>query len=158
MDNVPAEALRWISEIFLNHKTPFQISGGLAANIYGSPRELADIDVEILEKDFPEVLSDFSGYVVFGPERFRDKYWDIFLMTLNYHGQSIDISAADSTKIFNSVTGKWESVPADISKAEIKEVFGISVPVCSLQELITYKKKLRRDFDLEDIEFLSRSS
>lgn len=42
-----AEALRWITGILQERKIPFQISGGLAANCYGSPRPLNDIDIDV---------------------------------------------------------------------------------------------------------------
>src|SRR3989338_11339919 len=39
------EALIWIIGVLKRHSIPFRISGGFAAKIYGSTRELADIDI-----------------------------------------------------------------------------------------------------------------
>jgi len=45
------EVLKKVVQIFIENKIQFQISGGLAAIIYGAERSLYDIDVEVYKKD-----------------------------------------------------------------------------------------------------------
>lgn len=44
------EALAWITNILKKYSIPFQITGGLAAILYGSKRPLEDIDIDIPEE------------------------------------------------------------------------------------------------------------
>lgn len=149
------QAFKWIVHILQKHSAPFQISGGLAAKVYGAERELVDIDISIPEEDFDKILNDVKEYIVFGPKRFVDENWDIFMMTLRYQGQDIDICAAEA-KIRNAKTGEWETDNIDFTKSEMKDIWGLSVPVISKEYLVSYKKKLARDVDIEDINAISK--
>jgi len=88
-------ALRWIVDVLHRHQVPFQITGGCAAKTYGSTRELNDIDIDIPRKDFKKILTAVKPYITFGPQRYKDGKWDVYLMTLNYIGQEIDIGSAE---------------------------------------------------------------
>ncbi|TSC53194.1 MAG: hypothetical protein LiPW39_399 [Parcubacteria group bacterium LiPW_39] len=151
-----AKAFKWIVKILKKHTVPFQVTGGLAAKIYGSQRELNDIDIAIPEKSFADILSDVKGYLVFGPERFVDENWDLSLMTLRYQDQEIDICGGDTIKIRNSKTKKLIDHPTDFPKFEIKEIYGVSVPVVKKEKLIDYKKILGRSADMEDVKAISK--
>ena len=94
-------AFKWIVDILRENHIPFQISGGLAAKMYGSKRRLYDIDVDIPDHLLRRLVSRVKPYVIFGPARFKDECWNLKLMTLKYHGQLIDISGAKKAKIFN---------------------------------------------------------
>jgi hypothetical protein len=149
-------AFCWIVGILNNHKIPFLIDGGFAARLYGDARALADIDIDIPEDRFSELLPEVSGYVKFGPAQYEDEHWDLFLMTLSYEGQDIDLSGAGEAKIFDQNAKMWVKVNNDFSKASVKEVYGISVPVIPEIELIGEKEKLRRDVDLIDVAQMDR--
>lgn len=146
--NTPKEALIWILK---KHKIPFQISGGLAAIVYGANRPLADIDIDIPDDQFNHIINDVKPYIVFGPARFKSDKWDLMLMTLNYQGQEIDLSGADSTNIFNEQTGEWIKLTEDLTVAPVKKVFNLDLPVIPIKSLIFYKKILAREVDLIDI-------
>lgn len=148
----PKSALKWIMAILRKKHIPFQIAGGLAAIAHGATRPLADIDIDISEEDFPQILDEISAYIIFGPARYKSKYWDLVLVTLNYKGQAIDISGAYTTKIFNKKRKKWQKIKTDFNKTEIKKVFGLTVPVIARDALINYKAILNRKVDQIDVQ------
>lgn len=150
--NNPKAGLIWITDILKKHKIPFQITGGLAAIAYGATRSLADIDIDTPDDQFNHIVNDVKPYIIFGPARFKSDKWDLMLMTLNYQGQEIDLSGADSTHIFNERTGKWIKICEDLATAPMKKVFDLNLPVISYQSLVNYKKILSREVDLIDIE------
>lgn len=80
----PKKAFRWIINILKKHQVPFQITGGLAAQAYGSKRPLNDIDIDIPEDRFNEIVPNVKDYITYGPAHFIDERWDLFLLTLNY--------------------------------------------------------------------------
>ena len=131
----------------------YKISGGLAARLHGARRELADIDIEVSDADVGKIAEDVKPFIIFGPARYVDESWDLWLMTLEYEGQEIDIAGTDA-KIFNQKAQCWENCPGDLQTIEIKEAFGRKVPVESLKSLIAYKAILSRDVDLDDIQQL----
>lgn len=148
------EALIWITNILQKQKIPFQITGGLAARAYGSKRKLADIDIDIPEDSFVKIRDDVSPYIIFGPVQYKSKRWDLFLMTLNYNGQEIDLSGAYKTKIYSIQDKVWTTQSTDLSKSNQVSIYGVDLPVVSRDELIAYKKILARRVDLLDLEFL----
>ena len=146
------KAFEWIISILRRHKIPFQISGGLAAEIYGSQRKLADIDIDIPKDKFIDIVSEVKDYIVWGPKRYKDKNWNVFLMTLKYANQKIDISGGPTERIFDKKEKHWVNDRVSFSKKEIKKIFGIYVPVITRQELIRYKKQISRKIDDIDVE------
>ncbi|MFH2136242.1 MAG: hypothetical protein ABII19_01205 [Patescibacteria group bacterium] len=145
------EALRWIVGILEKHKIPFQITGGFAAKIYGSKRPLNDIDIDIFDKDFSKIAGDAQEFIIYGPAHYIDERWDCILMTLNFNGQKIDISGASSMRICDDRTGEWKDMPADLSKAVSKEIYGRTIPVIPPEDLIDYKSMLAGEHQKEDI-------
>lgn len=143
-------AFKWIVGILEKNKIPFQITGGLAAVFYGSKRPLYDIDIEIPTDRFDDLKNDVEGYTVFGPERYVDDRWDLFMLTLRYNNQPIDIGSAE-VKIRQNEKEPWSVDVTDFSKSVYGEIFGIKVPIVPKYSLINYKKILNRETDLEDI-------
>jgi hypothetical protein len=144
-------AFLWIIGILRKYDIPFQIGGGFAARLYGATRELADIDIDIPEDRFSEIISDVKDYIKFGPAQYRDDSWDLFLMTLSYGGQDIDIAGAYDCKVFDQSKKEWATVRDDFTTASIKSIYGINVPVMNRDGLIAYKTMLGRDVDKIDI-------
>jgi hypothetical protein len=148
------KAFHWIIGLLESKKIVYRIIGGFAARVYGSDRELADIDIEIADKDIPRLVEGVKPYIVFGPARYLDENWDLNLMTLQYLGQEIDLAGADA-KIFNQKTKLWETLASSTGDIELKEVYNKKVPLESRRSLIFYKTKLAREVDLEDVRQIS---
>lgn len=131
---------------------PYQIAGGLAARAYGATRELVDIDIDIPQVGFNKIYDSVKEYIIDGPSQYQDDQWDLHVMTLLYHGQEIDLASTDNLKIFNALTSKWELLITDLSKACLIDLMGTKVYVIPVDDLLSYKKLLRRHVDLADIE------
>ena len=153
------EAFFWLMKILRKEKVPYQISGGFAARIYGSKRPLADIDIEIHDKDFKKIMPYIdSKYILKGPRNYKDNQFDIYGLFLKYKGQKIDVCGADTEKLFDKRKGKWHKEKVDLNKTITKKVYGMSVKIVPLKNLIGYKKILLRQVDKIDIKNLSRLS
>ncbi|KKR43929.1 hypothetical protein A2356_03490 [Candidatus Nomurabacteria bacterium RIFOXYB1_FULL_39_16] len=145
-------ALRWIVDILDKHKINYQISGGFAGKIFGCKRELNDIDIDISKKDFDKILPEISTYIIYGPSHYIDAKWDLELITLNYHGQEIDIGDCDNILISNKERTKWISFATNFSKTLDINLNGIKIKVINPKDFIEYKKELDGEHQLEDIE------
>lgn len=146
------EALKWMIGVFNHHNIPYRIGGGLAAKVYGSPRPLNDIDFGIPEKCFSIILPEISQYITYGPSRWNnDGKWDCELITLNYHGQEIDISGTETIKISNKERTEWMSIDKSSDALDIN-IQGIDVRVMEPNELKDYKKELDGEHQLIDIQ------
>jgi hypothetical protein len=152
--NVPetvANALRWIIGILHRRAIEYQMTGGFAAKLYGSPRELNDIDVDICERDFKTILPDISDYVIDGPAHYNDGKWDGEFITINYRGQRIDIGGIDSLRITNKKRTEWIPYQRSYFDTLQIEVHGMMLKVLSPRKLIEYKKELDGKDQLIDI-------
>lgn len=133
-------ALKWITGILENLKIPYQISGGLAARIYGSGRPVNDIDIDVPEDRMEEIVPRVKKYIIQDLGRHKEKKWDLKLMVLDYHGQLIDISGAENIKIFNETSQEWELHPSKLNQARACEFMGLKLPVNNPKELLEYKR------------------
>lgn len=146
-----SRALKWISQILNKHHIPYQITGGLAAQVHGSHRPLIDIDIDLPNAAITQILPEISPYLRYGPRRYHSREWDILLATLNYHGQLIDLSGADDGLIFDRNAQQWVQCKVDFSTVQWRSIAGLQVPVIAKSELIHYKSILCREVDLMDI-------
>src|SRR3989344_5295540 len=94
------EAFQWIVKILRKNNISFLINGGEAARIYGSKRELADIDIDISKRDFNKLLPQVQKFIKHKPKIYQDNHWKIYMMTLQYKNQLIDIGAKEKALIF----------------------------------------------------------
>ncbi|OGH86850.1 MAG: hypothetical protein A2469_04010 [Candidatus Magasanikbacteria bacterium RIFOXYC2_FULL_40_16] len=152
------QALDWIVKIIRKEKIPFQICGGFAANIYGSTRPLADIDICVPNEKVFVIQKNVGKHIIYGPKRYKDKEFDLLLMTLKYKGQEIDICGADSMKLFNKKTKKWAPDKTNFNKSVKKKVHGLFIPVIPIKELIAYKQKISRRVDIQDVKSLLKKA
>jgi len=147
------KAFHWIINIIERNKIPYKISGGFAARVHGVDRELADIDIEMPEEFLKIVENETSQYIISPLQMFIDENWKIVLMTLNYEGQEIDICSTEA-QIFNQKTKSWEQRNGNLENSINTEIYGKSIKIDSIQSLISYKSKLGREVDIEDVKQL----
>lgn len=147
-------ALKWIVEILNRKKIPFQIGGGFAARMYGVERELADIDIALPTNKFSELVPEVKEYITYDLRHYKDKKWDVTGMTVEYKGQILDFVGAQGKKIFDEKNNEWIILENNFSTSELKEVYGITIPVMARDRLIAYKKILLREVDKEDLRSL----
>lgn len=150
-------SLQWLLGIFEAHKVPYQISGGLAAHLYGANRPLNDIDVEISETRFAEILPDIQQFVVYGPDHFKDEKWDCQLIVLNYEGQKINIGGSDSLMVSNKEGTAWmpaQKLPYNTLDVNIHDM--LTVKVMHPRELLELKKELNGEHQQVDIDAIQK--
>jgi hypothetical protein len=150
------EAFHWIVKILEKKKIPFQITGGLAAKVYGSQRELADIDIDVPENEFEKILPEVKDFIIFGPARYKDESWDLWLMTLLYLEQEIDVCGAYEVQVYDKNVEQWVWLETNFPAAQINKVFDLEVPIVSRAALIDYKLKIKREVDLADLDAIGR--
>ena len=148
-------AFLWIIDILEKNNIPFQITGGFAARVYGAKRRLADIDIDIPEIKFRKLLPSVKAHRIFGPKRYRDKTFDVLLITLIYAGQKIDISGCESEKYYDRKQNRWVRSKG-LSHSVKRTIYGKSVPVIPLENLIKYKSQTLRGVDKKDLDFINR--
>jgi len=101
------------------------------------------------------VQNRVKKFIIYGPKRYKDNVFDLLLMTLKYKGQEMDIYGINSEKLFNKKTNKWNKARINLSKTTKKKVFNLIVSIIPLKDLISYKKKISRNVDIQDIKALS---
>ena len=145
------EAFLWITNLLKINKIRYQITGGFVAKIYGSSRGFDDIDILLSNNNLFQI-KNLCTNTIYGPKRYKDKHFDVLLLTLNYENQEIDLIGADDRKIFDKSKNKWiNKRKIDFNKSNIKEIFSKKVPIIPLNDLISIKKSLGRKKDLYDV-------
>lgn len=148
-------AFTFVESFFKKQGIKAVYEGGFAANLYGTTRELADIDINIPERYLDECATHFAKYITFGPKMYRDKNWRLLMFTMCYKGQVVDICSNKTIEIFDKTTQKWVTPDGARSKGIPMNVFGQEIRVIKKKDLISYKSKLRRRVDIADVKELS---
>lgn len=148
------EALIFVDQFFKRQGIKCLYEGGFAAKLYGSRRELADIDINIPERHLLMAAKYLSKYITFGPKVYRDKNWRLLMFTMSYKGQVVDVCSNRTIEIFDKNKRKWVVPDGARSKGTSMEVFGQTINVIKKKDLISYKSKLRRRVDMFDVKEL----
>ena len=145
------KALKWVTKILRDQKIPYQISGGLCARFYGTTRRINDIDIDIKEIDFPRLQAIMQPYVIFGPDIYVDKKWEVLIMILKYKDQLIEFTSGDFSKISNSGRTKWLVFRYDLHDVNIIPWEGVTLNLMRPEKILRYKKHLDGKKQKEDI-------
>ena len=148
-------ALRYIVSLLQGNNISFQITGGLAAVLYGARRPVYDIDIDVCENDIPKIREIFLKDIVTDYHHLQDEKFDLYLLILSVYGVSVDISQLERACIYD-VRGERVEMQSDIARAKNIAWEDMALPVQDKQELITYKTILNRDIDLSDIQEMSK--
>lgn len=146
------EAMAWISGVFSGHGVPYQVVGGTAAFAHGGRRPIVDIDIYAPLSQAGAILDEIRGRIVWGPQHYRDEYWDLTFLKIDYGRVRIEVGDTDSSpRYFSTSHGGWRDQTIDHRNSVVLPVFDILVPVMPLPELLRYKADLGRPVDLVDI-------
>jgi len=144
-------ALKWVIKILRDQKVPYQISGGLCARFYGATRRINDIDIDIRKIDFPCLQAIILPYVIFGPDQYIDKKWNVFIMILKYQDQLIEFTSGDFSEISNTDRTKWLVFRYDLQDVNIIPWEGTTINLMRPEKILRYKKHLDGKKQKEDI-------
>lgn len=151
-------ALDWIIPLLKNREIPFQITGGFAAHLYGAARPVNDIDIDLPTSHLNLLLPDLSSYVANPAQRHKDATWDLYVCTLDFNGQLIDLTGASDAFIKNKDTGRWDALEMNFDTVVWRDAFGHSLPLQNQTDLIAYKLKIKYDEEkhLDDVAAVRR--
>ena len=145
------QALGWIVDVLRRLDVPFQAVGGLAAQVYGAKRPLADLDFYVPTSRIDDVAAATTAYISRLPSPYRDECWDLTFMKLGYAGRPIEIGGADGARYFHRQAGLWRDAGIRFDGSVEKTLFGVRISVMPLEQLIEYKQRLGRDVDRQDV-------
>ena len=161
MNKKTLNALHFIVDIFNKHKIPYRIGGGFAAHIYGSTREVNDIDISLSGKYFDLIIPEVKDYLKSGVKYYSGEKWDCSYLSVTYHNQKIDITDIDTLRMSNKDQTEWFQTRDKYCKFPniIKIVDGIEVSLIDPRDLVAYKKELAdkdHQYQLDDIDAVKK--
>ena len=86
-------ALNWIVDFLESNDIAYVACGGLAARVYGSERELNDIDFYVPHKSYNAVVDFGRLYITYGPIHQQTEHWDLEYVQFNYQDQEVEIGS-----------------------------------------------------------------
>ncbi len=158
MEEKTIRGLRWIISILNKNEIPYRIGGGFAAHVYGSLRPVNDIDISLPGKYFSVIVAEVSEYVTAGPKHYSNEKWDCDTLSLNYHGQDIDMTDIDTLRMSSKEKTEWFQTKDHFRKFDTvpTEVAGIKVLLIDPRDLVAYKKHLDGGHQLVDVEAVQK--
>lgn len=145
------DALTWIVRLFEEKGVPYQLVGGLAARAYGATRPIVDVDFYVSADGFERIEPDLEPYFLRPPSRYEDEDWSLTFSRVEYAGQAIELGIAEGAKFKDHSRGTWEDAAIDFDAGVRKELFGVELQVMPRSQLISYKEKLGREVDRQDL-------
>lgn len=151
-------ALDWIITLLKHKQIPFHITGGFAAHLYGATRPINDIDIDMPTACLDSLAPELREFMEFAPQRHKDTTWDLYVATVNYQGQLIDLTGDTDAYVCNKNTGAWNPLEMNFNEVNWIEAFGHQLPVQNTRDLISYKLKIAYDEfkHLGDVEAIRR--
>jgi len=138
------KALQIVIPWLEDHDISYMVFGGVANSFYGRPRQTFDIDIKIslnLDEELSRFLHDIKKIGTIIPENPFQFIKETMVCPVEVHDTKIDFVIA-------GLPFEKEAVQRSIRQ----EIFGISMKVCQVEDLIIQKAISTRDKDWEDIE------
>lgn len=150
------QAIKWIVAIFDENKISYRIGGGAAVHLYGSSRPVKDIDIALSGKYFSVIIPLVRDHIIAGPQHYLNEKWDCTTLSLNYHGQDIDLTDVDTLLMRSKDGTEWIRNKEIYDKYPdvVKEVEGLKVTLMHPQALLGYKEHLNGEHQRADQRFL----
>jgi hypothetical protein len=145
MPELEKRGLRWL------------IGGGFACYVYGIPRKLTDIDIDIdTSKDaaaFKDLLATVDPYITQPLIHFVDQNHDNYNFEITVAGQLMDICPMAEVKVFDRNASAHVAFYEGFPATEEGDFFGLKLPLLSKQLIIKGKEMYpwQRETDLSDI-------
>jgi len=156
-DFMKIPALDWIIEYLESNTIPYVVCGGLAAQAYGSTRDLADVDIYVPDEYLYQIVQMGKNYVTYGPARYVDDEWDLTFVQFEFENQKVEIASDKECKILDSEIGEWHQEIIDFNQYKVCYIYDRPIKVMKKDDLISYKRKLNRQVDIEDIKQIQQS-
>ena len=148
-------AARTVLSACLNHSMPIQLTGGVAAFMYGAKRPLYDVDFTVFDADLERCSLLCLPYSSCAVTAFEDEFWRFRQFSCVVNGWNVDV-AGHSAQLFSAQHRRWVDWTSDLSRPCLKSCWGELLPLEPLDQLIEWKSQLRRPADLLDLGQLSR--
>jgi len=158
MTEKKTEALKWIAKILNDNGISYRVGGGMATNLYGSGRPVNDIDISISGVSFLDIIPLVKDCISAGPKHYQNEKWDCVTLSLNYEGQDIDLTDADTLLMKKKDGSEWIKNREIYQKYPdvIKDVEGIKISLMDSRVLLEYKRELDGDHQKFDRDFLEK--
>lgn len=138
------DALEQVDAFLKAHNIPFAVIGGIANAVRGEPRTTHDADLKVLVKDMTIAQFRALAEARFKPYR---RPW------LGRAESSLVISLEVAPDmVVDMLVGVLPYEEQTIRRAELIEIEGLSLPVCTAEDLIIHKAIADRPKDWQDIE------
>lgn len=158
MEEKVLNALKWVVGILNEKNIPYCIGGGTATYLYGSGRPVYDIDISVSGKYFSTIVPLVKDYIIAGPKHYKNDEWDCTTLSLNYEGQDIDMTDADTLLMSKKDGTGWIRNKEIYQKHPnvIKEIHGIHIPLMDPRVLLEYKQERDGEYQEFDRKFLKK--
>lgn len=156
MQQKTLDGLKWIVTVLNKIDAPYRIGGGTATHLYGSGRPINDIDISISGKYFPSILPLVEEFITTEPTHYLDEKWDCTTLSLNYHGQDIDLTDVDTLLMRSNDKKEWIRNKEIYKKHpnQTVQADGISITLMHPKVLLEYKEHLSGEHQEFDRRFL----
>ena len=158
MEERALNALKWIAGILYENNIPYCIGGGMATYLYGSDRLVNDIDISVSGKYFSVIIPLVKDHIMAGPKHYKNNKWDCTTISLDFEGQEIDITDADTLMMSKKDGSGWIRNKEIYQKYPnvIKEIDGTHVSLMDPRVLLEYKQELNDKHQEFDRKFLEK--